>query len=144
MSLSKFAAPRRFSILALTACCLFVAQISAAQGYAIPSFSSTYDLAYRLEGQTPFKVANSQGVTIQLVGTYGPSATLFVNIEEQTCGFFGCNWRGTTVGGTCQRNMYVGRIATCNFLVPISDIDHRLVMTKTNDGQRIRGNVYVS
>ncbi|MEI7779500.1 MAG: hypothetical protein WCJ42_08720 [Actinomycetes bacterium] len=139
----RFLGVRKGLAIAAGVVALVAGQAAGAYANTNPQFNSTYDLSAQLFGATHFTVVGNGTVTVTLTGTYGPSETLNVTIEEQTCGFFGCNWDGVTVGGTCSRVMYVGRVATCYFQAVVNNVLHRLDMTKATDGQEIKGTVQV-
>jgi hypothetical protein len=117
--------------------------VEVASASANPAFNSTYDFDSNLYGSHTFTVGGDGKVTVTLQGTYGPAEKVDITVEIQTCGFFGCNWDGATVGGDCVRDLYVGGTATCNFVTGNSNNLHRIDMSKGTYGTYIQGNVSV-
>jgi hypothetical protein len=111
---------------------------------AASGFTSTYNFDYILWGETHFHVTGNGRVTVALRGTSGPSYSVTVKIERETCGLWGCHWRENYVGGTCTRTLFVGTSTTCSFNPGNNSKAHRIVMTKRNDGVTIKGSVKVS
>lgn len=101
--------------------------------------NSSYYFDTNLYGATQFTVYGTSGVQLQLAPNYGPTESVDMVVEVQTCGFFGCNWNGQTIGGTCTRTLYNGGYATCNWSVPASNVLHRIDFTKAYDGHYIGG-----
>jgi|GEM_PF-1334921 len=105
--------------------------------------NSSYYFDTNLYGATYFTVYGTSGVQLQIYPNYGPTESVNMVVEIQTCGFFGCNWNGQTVGTTCTRTLYNGGYAVCNWSVPASTVLHRIDFSKTFDGNYIGGNVTI-
>jgi hypothetical protein len=140
---SKNAFIRRL-VVAISAVVLSFAMTSGyAYATAVPGFNSTYYFDSNLYGSHPFTVSGDGKTTVTLSGNYGPSENVYITVEIQTCGFFGCNWDGATVGGRCQRILFNGGVAVCNFNTGNSNKLHRIDMSKGDYGIFIGGNVTV-
>ena len=128
-------------LAAILNCAPYVGVAGAA---ANPGFTSTYNFDTTLTGVHAFGVTGNGIVVAIFQGTYGPAENVTISVEIQTCGFFGCNWDGATVGGDCTRLLFVGGNSTCNFNTGNSNTLHRIYMIKNFDGNTIKGNVKVS
>ena len=126
-------------LAAILNCAPYVGVAGAA---ANPGFTSTYNFDTTLTGVHAFGVTGNGIVVAIFQGTYGPAENVTISVEIQTCGFFGCNWDGATVGGDCTRLLFVGGNSTCNFNTGNSNTLHRIYMIKNFDGNTIKGNVW--
>lgn len=140
---NRFMCLQKTLAVCLTAVLSLVITSSYAYATANPGFNSTYYFDSNLYGSHTFTVSGDGKTTVTLQGNYGPAENVYISVEIQTCGFFGCNWDGATVGGTCQRLLYVGGDATCNFVTGNSNNLHRIDMSKVSYGTYIGGNVTV-
>ena len=134
---------RGTAVTLLAAVLSVVTTSSYAYATASPGFNSTYYFDSNLYGSHTFTVSGDGKTTVTLRGNYGPAENVYISVEIQTCGFFGCNWNGATVGGTCQRLLYVGGTATCNFNTGNSNNLHRIDMSKVSYGIYIGGDVTI-
>jgi hypothetical protein len=110
--------------------------------------NTSYYFNTNLYGATHFTVYNGSSsgngsVTLQMWGSSGPTEYVKIDVEIQTCGFFGCNWDGKTVGGDCYRYLYNGGYAECDWSVPISNTLHRIDFHKATDGYYIAGSATI-
>jgi hypothetical protein len=113
-----------------------------------PAFTSTFYYSVRLEGATHFTTPTAgvrAYVTVNPTGPYSDNYPIYVRVEVQTCGIWGCHWHGQYVGGTCtitpSSTVYAQK--DCYFSAPASSQLHRLVFTKANNGEYYSGSVWV-
>lgn len=116
-----------------------------------PNINSTYDMIFRVIGQSYFKIRKndepkSERVEVTLEPTSGEPTLVNMFIEQEdsaSCGIFsGCNWRYASVD--CLRTVDPAKPnVTCTWAVSVSDERHRLVMSKSDDHKRIIGRVYI-
>ncbi len=134
---------RRAAYVAIALCMALGFNAESALANTNPGpVNTSYYFNTNLYGSTHFTVYNgtSSGngsVTLQLWGNYGPTEYVAMDIEIQTCGFWGCHWDGKTVGGECDRYLYNGVYAECDWSVPISNTLHRI------DFHELSGNQYI-
>jgi hypothetical protein len=134
--------------LAFVASVLLVVGLSApASAGTSPHFLNNFRFSVNLAGSTKFTTPSpgvSAYVQVDPSGSY-TNNRIRVRVEVQNCGFWGCNWNGTYVGGSCyvypSRTLTKGK--TCTFNVPASGELHRLRFTKANDGVYYSGHVDV-
>jgi hypothetical protein len=110
---------------------------------ASPGFSSTYNMKVGFDGASRFTITGDGYVRVSITQTEGAATRTTIKVDREICGLWGCSW-GNYVGGSCERDMYTGRTATCNFNIGNSTRKHRLWFGKANDGQRVKGTVVVS
>ena len=109
--------------------------------------NTTFNFNTTLKGATHFTVYGNGQVHIGFTESTGPaghSESLILNVEVQTCGAFGCNWDGKTVGGNCNLTTVVGGGYGCTWTTGISNTLHRIDWTKTFDGAYISGTATIS
>lgn len=120
-----------------------LAPVVPAQAATNPTFTSTYDMVYRVYGATNFTVNGDGYVNVHINQTYGGSTPYLIRIERKVCGFFGCNWKANYVGGDCTRTLSNTTPKDCSFYTGTSGNPHRVVLTKADDGNRVKGDVTV-
>lgn len=117
---------------------------------ANPEIRSTYDMTYRVLGQSHFSLiknrdGKSDSVTVTLEGISGESTLVVMNVQREdpsTCGIFSdCQWKWATM--ECLKRIEPNSSVSCRLLVDVRDGKHRLVLSKADDGKRITGNVRI-
>lgn len=135
---------RRSRIVAALLTFIFAfSAMSPASATPTKTFTSGYNMIYQVYGSTTFGVTKNNSVSVTINQNSGASTLYYVTIERQTCGTFGCSWKGNTQGGVCERTVSNTTPKTCNFTASISDRLHRVVLRKVNDGERVKGEISV-
>lgn len=120
-----------------------VAPVGVAQAESDKDFTNWYSMIYRVYGATTFHVVGDGRVPVSVYQTSGATTTYTINIEREVCGVFGCSWKDRFYGGDCVRTISNTTPKSCNFSVGNSQNRHRVVLTKANNGARVKGEVTV-
>lgn len=114
--------------------------------FATPTkvFTSDYSMKYKIYGDTTFGIKTDRKVHVRIDQVSGPSEAYQIRIERQTCGAFGCHWKGEFVGTQCSRTISTTTPKECNFVAAENSSElHRIVMWKPDDGKYVSGTVKV-
>lgn len=116
-----------------------------------PRIVSTYNMIYRVIGQSYFKIKKNdepklEQVQVTLEPTSGERTLVIMRIEREdsgSCGMFSeCNWRYATTD--CGRVVDPAETSvTCTWPVSVSNERHRLILSKSDDSKRIMGRVTI-
>lgn len=135
-------------LVAASAAALVLAPLvaaSPAQAQADPGVVSSYDFSFALYGSHYFGVVDRPEVTLQFSPTAGGDQRVTVSIQEARCApkkNHCTKWK--TVAKDKHVFLRAGQDVTLVFSVPVSDHDHRITMTKKENGVYYQGGVTIS